>query len=155
MHSRLTAWTGLQWRNDYSHSMPIAVPAVISKIADLGQSSTEVSMMLPNVRVPLPAKTGRSRRRQEAAETSRGVHSRAIPLPLARGQAPLAQVDRELVRGAHSVLEHRVVDVDTADLVRVRRQPVPDVLDPEDGEPGLVGEPAPQIVKVSQMEARR
>jgi hypothetical protein len=120
MHSRLTAWTGLQWRNDYSHSMPIAVPAVISKIAHLGQSWTEISMMLLDARVPLPAKSGRrSRRRQDAAETSRGTHSRARPLPLARGQAPLAQVGRELVRGAHPVLEHGVVDVDTTDLVRI------------------------------------
>jgi hypothetical protein len=120
MHSRLTVWTGLQWRNDYSHSMPIAVPAVISKIAHLGQSSMEVSMMLRDARVPLPSQTGRrSRRRQEAAEMSRETHSRAILLPLARGQAPLAQVDRELVRGAHPVLEHRVVDVDTADLIRI------------------------------------
>jgi hypothetical protein len=77
-------------------------------------------MMLPNARIPLPAKTGRrSRRCQEAAEMSRETHSRAIPLPLARGQAPLAQIGGELVRGADSVVEHRVVDVDTADLIRI------------------------------------
>ena len=77
-------------------------------------------MMLPDTRVPLPAKTGRrSRRRQEAAEMSRGTHSRAIPLPLARGQTALAQIGGEFVRGANPVVEHRVVDVDTADLVRI------------------------------------
>ena len=98
MHRRPAGWTGLQWRNDYSHSMPIAVSAVISKIAHLGQSWTEISMMLPDARVPLPAKSGRrSRRRQEAAETSRGTHSRAMLLSLSNGQAPLAQVGRELL----------------------------------------------------------
>jgi hypothetical protein len=78
-----------------------------------------------------------------------------MPLRLGRRQAALAQVGRELVRGTHPVLEHRVVDVDAADLLRLGRQAVPDVLDPEDGEPGLVGEPPPQIVDVPQMRARR
>src|SRR5215218_3599909 len=78
-----------------------------------------------------------------------------MPLSLASGQTALAQVDRELVRGAHAVLEHGVVDVDTAYLLRVARQPVPDVLDPENGEPGLIREPAPQIVELPQIRARR
>ena len=44
-----------------------------------------------------------------------------MPLASVRGQTPLAQVEPELVRGAHPVLEHRIVDVDATDLVRVGR----------------------------------
>ena len=56
-------------------------------------------------------------------------------------QMAFTHVDPELLGGAHAVIEHGVVDVDTADFVGVVLVAVPVVLDPQDRDACLVGEP--------------
>jgi hypothetical protein len=69
-----------------------------------------------------------------------GGNCAAASLP--NGEAPLSHVHIEVIRASHGMLERRIVDLDAAYLIRIDRQPVPDVLDPQNGESGLVGQPA-------------
>ena len=66
----------------------------------------------------------------------------------------LCEIDTKLGGRAHSVIEDRVVNVDAPHgVVAVRTEPVVHVLDPQDRQPGLGREPAPQLLGVLDIGA--
>jgi hypothetical protein len=51
------------------------------------------------------------------------------------------------------MVEHSCIDVGPTHLIWVRRQPMPDILDPQDRQPRLVGEVPREVVQVAQLVA--
>src|SRR3712207_7101586 len=57
-------------------------------------------------------------------------------LPISR-QTVLMKVGVEVLRRAYRMVEHRIVDLEATNFIRIDRQAVQDILDPQDGEARL------------------
>src|SRR3712207_7946587 len=54
-------------------------------------------------------------------------------LPISR-QTVLMKVGVEVLRRAYRIVEHRIVDLEATNFIRIDRQAVPDILDPQRSE---------------------